>query len=57
MWALALSKDERTIVTGAADSVLTFWTDNTEAEQREKEVKRADLILKYVSCAPRDDWS
>ncbi|KAF5368320.1 hypothetical protein D9758_002172 [Tetrapyrgos nigripes] len=46
VWALAVSTDERTIVSGAADSVVTFWEDCTEEEQKEKEKKRADLVLK-----------
>lgn len=48
IWALAISKDESTIISGAADSVVTFWTDCTEEIQIEKENARAELILKYV---------
>lgn len=46
MWALAVSADERIIVSGAADSVVTFWEDCTEEEEREKETKRTELVLK-----------
>lgn len=46
MWALAVSSDERTIVSGAADSMVTFWEDCTEEQEREKETKRADMVLK-----------
>lgn len=46
VWALAVSADGRTIVSGAADSVVTFWEDSTEAEAAEKESKRAEMITK-----------
>jgi U3 small nucleolar RNA-associated protein 13 len=46
VWALAISSDERTIISGAADSVVTFWEDCTEEVEAEKEAKRADLALK-----------
>lgn len=46
VWALAISSDERTIVSGAADSVLTFWEDCTEEQAEEQEAHRADLVLK-----------
>lgn len=46
MWALAVSADESTIVSGAADSVVTFWEDCTEEQEREKESKRTELVLK-----------
>ena len=51
VWALAVSSDERTIVSGAADSVVTFWEDCTEEQEQEKETKRADMVLKYVRIA------
>lgn len=41
VWALALSTDERTIVSGAADSKVVIWRDATEEEELEKEEKRA----------------
>lgn len=46
VWALAISSDEATIVSGAADSVVTFWQDCTEEEEKEKEAKRADQVLR-----------
>jgi U3 small nucleolar RNA-associated protein 13 len=46
VWALAVSHDERTVVSAAADSVVTFWQDCTEEQEEEKETKRADLVLK-----------
>ena len=49
VWALAVSSDESTIVSGAADSVVTFWQDYTEEQQVEKETQRAELVQKYVS--------
>lgn len=49
MWALAVTSDEKTIVSGAADSVVTFWEDCTVEQEEEKEAKRAELVLKYVS--------
>lgn len=36
VWALAVSADEKTIVSAGADSVATFWEDSTEVEQAEK---------------------
>ena len=44
---MAISSDERTIVSGAADSVVTFWEDCTEERESEKEAKRTELALKY----------
>ena len=46
VWALAISADERTIISGAADSVVTFWEDCTEEQERQKETKRAEFVLK-----------
>jgi U3 small nucleolar RNA-associated protein 13 len=41
-----MSTDERIIVSGAADSVVTFWEDCTDEQEQEKEMKRADMVLK-----------
>lgn len=46
MWALAVSTDEHIIVSGAADSMVTFWEDCTEEQERDKETKRTELVLK-----------
>ena len=46
VWALAVSTDEQTVVSGAADSVVTFWEDCTEEQAQEKENQRAELVLK-----------
>lgn len=46
MWALAVSADSRTIVSGAADSVINFWEDSTEAEATEKESKRTEMVAR-----------
>ena len=35
-------------MSGAADSVVTFWEDCTEEHEIEKETKRTELALKYV---------
>jgi U3 small nucleolar RNA-associated protein 13 len=43
---LAVSADENTIVTGAADSVVTFWEDCTEEDEVVKETKRTEMALK-----------
>lgn len=51
MWALAISADEQTIVSGAADSVVTFWTNCTEEVEEEKEAKRVDMVLKSVDIS------
>lgn len=47
VWALAVSTDERTIVSAAADSVATFWQDCTEEQERENEAKRSELVLRF----------
>jgi len=41
-----VSSDEKTIVSGAADSVVTFWKDCTEEDEAEKEAKRTEMVLK-----------
>jgi U3 small nucleolar RNA-associated protein 13 len=46
VWALAISADESTIVSGAADSVVTFWTDETDELELEKEQARATAALR-----------
>ena len=50
VWALAVSSDESTIVTGGADSVITFWKDCTKEVEQEKEEKRVQIVQKY--CVP-----
>ncbi|KAI0313438.1 WD40 repeat-like protein [Amylostereum chailletii] len=46
VWALAVSRDARTIVSGAADSAVIFWEDCTEEQDAHREAARADLVLK-----------
>jgi U3 small nucleolar RNA-associated protein 13 len=46
VWALAVSADESIIVSGAADSVVTFWEDCTEEKAQEEESRKIDLIQK-----------
>ena len=43
-----MSSDEAEIITGAADSVLTFWKDCTDEKERERQAKREDAVLRYV---------
>lgn len=52
VWALAVSADGRTIVSGAADSVVNMWEDCTEEREVERENKRAESALKYVLFQP-----
>ncbi|KAA1467886.1 WD40 repeat-like protein [Dentipellis sp. KUC8613] len=46
VWALAVSADGKRIVSGAADSVVTFWEDCTEEEDKKREEARAEMALK-----------
>ena len=39
IWALAVSADEKTIVSAGADSIATFWEDCTVVEQEERNQK------------------
>ena len=43
-----MSRDNKTIISGAADSVITFWEDCTEEQEAARESVRAELVLKYV---------
>ncbi|KAJ3556580.1 hypothetical protein NM688_g1957 [Phlebia brevispora] len=59
VWALAVSSDERTVVSGAADSVVTFWEDCTEEQAQEKEAQRAEMVLKeqdFVNYLALNDY-
>ena len=55
VWALVVSPDNKTIVSGAADSVITFWEDSTETEAAEEESKRTEMIVKYVQLSSHFD--
>ncbi|KAI0053386.1 WD40 repeat-like protein [Auriscalpium vulgare] len=46
VWALSVSRDSQTIVSGAADSVVTIWEDCTEEQEAEKEAARTEIVLK-----------
>jgi hypothetical protein len=46
-----VSKDSKTIISGAADSVITFWEDCTEEQETAIESARAELVLKCVLLA------
>src|SRR6266404_3492508 len=48
VWALTVSRDNKTIVSGAADSVVTFSEDCSEEQDAARESARAELVLKYV---------
>jgi U3 small nucleolar RNA-associated protein 13 len=48
VWALTVSRDNQTIISGAADSVVTFWEDCTEEQEAARQSVRAELVLKYV---------
>jgi len=49
VWGLAQTSDEELVITGGADSTITFWKDDTEERAREKEELRADSALKYAT--------
>lgn len=36
------------IVTGAADSIITFWKDCTQEKERERQASRESAVLQYV---------
>lgn len=46
-----MSRDNKTIISGAADSVITFWEDCTKEQEAARESARAELVLKYVPVA------
>ena len=46
-----MSRDNKTIISGAADSVVTFWEDCTEEQEAARESARTELVLKYVLVA------
>ncbi len=43
---MAVSSDERTVVTAAADSVVTFWSDATDLELEEKIKSKEEVVMK-----------
>lgn len=49
VWALAIRKDEKEIVSGGADSVITFWEDVTEIEEKERVAEHESRVLKFVA--------
>lgn len=46
IWCIRLSKDEKTLIAGGADSVLSVWTDNTVLEAIEESETQQQFILK-----------
>ena len=57
VWALAISKDEKTIISGAADSVVTIWQDVTVEQEEEKAAKEDALIMKCVPDSEQEHMS
>ncbi len=51
VWALTVRRDNKTIVSGAADSVVTFWEDCSEEQDAARETARAELVMKCVMNA------
>eukprot|EP00455_Lapot_gusevi_P043756 TRINITY_DN5368_c0_g1_i8.p1 TRINITY_DN5368_c0_g1~~TRINITY_DN5368_c0_g1_i8.p1 ORF type:complete len:584 (+),score=172.12 TRINITY_DN5368_c0_g1_i8:184-1935(+) len=45
VWALAMSRDQRTMLTGGADSTLNLWCDVTEEEMEMAQAAEADRLL------------
>jgi U3 small nucleolar RNA-associated protein 13 len=45
IWALAISKDEKTIVSGAADSVITIWQDVTKEQEEERLAEQQQTVI------------
>ncbi len=48
LWALGVSKDEMTFVSGGADGKVNVWKDITSELHEEELEKRDDIILKYA---------
>ncbi|RXN19837.1 transducin beta 3 [Labeo rohita] len=46
VWALHGSRKDDLIVTGSADSLITFWKDVTEVELAEEQAKQEEQVLK-----------
>lgn len=46
VWALSVSSDEKRIISGAGDSIVTVWKDVTVEEVAEREKERTALVLK-----------
>jgi U3 small nucleolar RNA-associated protein 13 len=49
---LAVSSDEKTIVSAGADSVATIWEDSTEVEQAEKNDALVKAVQRCVVIPP-----
>lgn len=56
IWALAISQDEKTIVSAGADSVINFWEDITEEEELERISRHEENILKWVPFLFSNDF-
>jgi U3 small nucleolar RNA-associated protein 13 len=44
VWTLAISQDQRTIMSGGADSILNLWEDCTAEVAQEEIKKREDEV-------------
>jgi len=44
-WAMAVSNDQQTVITGAADANIIIWKDVTEVELAEAQASREEFIL------------
>ena len=51
VWALAASPEEGAIATGAADSLLTVWADDTLVESQAAVEERQAGLLKEQACS------
>ena len=51
IWALVANRDASMLVSGGADSVISFWQDVTEEEEEEKLAAEEETILKAQDLA------
>jgi U3 small nucleolar RNA-associated protein 13 len=51
IWALALSNDEQTLVTGGTDSTLNVWADCTLEELEQEQKRQQQVVLKEQALA------
>jgi hypothetical protein len=53
IWALSVTADEKKIVSGAGDSIITIWEDVTAEKVAERENERTAMALQYVFLVTR----
>ena len=55
VWALAVTRDDKRVITAAADSVVTIWEDSTELEKaqaaEEKEKAHETFVHVFANVA------